>query len=416
MTLRHGALDDEIRGQLVKLAALPIYAERARSVGLDLGTIATWDQFAQIPLLTRTELEDCFTRDATWGGFRVPGIVRMNFTPSAQLGLLPELHTEADLATSARALAAVSRSGGVTSEDVVQITLAYHVLVAGRLFDEGFAALGACSVQAGAVPTEQQLDLARRARPTVLMSNPSFALRLGEAGLRGIRRMVLTGEPFTAIAGRREALKDAFDGEILSAIDTYGVSECFPVAAECDAEMGMHLRDDFCVTEVIDPETLEPVPYGVPGELVVSHRSKDAMPFLRYRTGDLAVVEQTECRCGATTVLPRGVFGRTDNMVKVKGVKLYPSQVAFILARFAGVDPRQFQITLSNRTGVDQLDLRIASTNGAERVDLDAIKRSLKEGTLLSFRTIELVPALGEGPPVVDLRGTDAAPAGGGAA
>ncbi|KQY63487.1 hypothetical protein ASD30_00230 [Nocardioides sp. Root140] len=396
-------MDAEIRGQLRRISNLPFYAQRALTAGIDLTHVETWEQFQELPLLSRADFEDCFENDTAWGGFRVPGVVRMNFTPSARLGLLPEFHTPSDLAASARALAAVARAAGITADDVVQVTLAYHVLVAARLFDEGFAELGACSLQAGAVPTEQQLNLARRGHPTVLMSNPSFAQRLGEAGLRGIRRMVLTGEPFTAIEGRREALKDAFDGELLSAVDTYGVSECFPVAAECRAETGMHLREDFCVVEVIDSETLDPVPHGTAGELVVTHRNKQGMPLLRYRTGDLAVVEATECECGATTVLPRGVFGRTDNMTKVKGVKLYPSQVAFILAGFEGLDPRQYRITLRESNGVDQIALKVAATT--TDVDIAAVKRSLKEGTLLSFNDVELVPAIDEGPTVDDLRG-----------
>lgn len=404
MTNDDGLLDPQLRTQLARLGKLAFYRDRAAAAGLDLSRMITWHEFRSLPLLTRAEFEACFETDTAWGGFRVPGVVRMNFTPSAGVGLLPEFNTRADLAASARALAAVARAAGVVEGDVVQVTLGYHVLVAGRLFDEGFAELGACSLQAGAVSTEQQLNLARRGRATVLMTNPSFGQKLGEEGLRGIRRMILTGEPFTAIAGRREALKEAYGPELLSAVDTYGVSECFPVAAECAAERGMHLMESFCVTEVIDPETLEPVPPGQPGELVVTHRNKEAMPLLRYRTGDLAVVEPTECECGARWVLPRGVFGRTDNMSKVKGVKLYPTQVALLIAGIDGLDPRRFRITVRERGGVDEVGLEVVGERPG--VDLDELQRRLKDATLLSFNSVEIVDALDQGGPIRDLRAT----------
>ena len=402
MTYYDGPLDAAMRTQLGHLANLSFYRDRAATAGLDLAEMTTWEEFRQLPLLNRAEFEACFEDDSAWGGFGVPGVVRMNFTPSAGVGMLPEFNTAADLKASSKALAEVGRAAGLTEDDVVQITLGYHILVAGRLFDEGFAELGACSLQAGAVPTEQQLNLARRGHPTALMTNPSFAKKLGEEGLRGIRRMILTGEPFTAIEGRREALKETYGSELLSAVDTYGVSECFPVAAECAAELGMHLMEDFCVTEVIDPETLEAVPPGQVGELVVTHRNKEAMPFLRYRTGDLAVIEPTECDCGARWVLPRGVFGRTDSMTKVKGVKLYPTQVALILAGFEGLDPRRFRITIREHHGVDQVDLEVVGEPG--RTDRDTLKRRLRDATLLSFNTIEVVDDLDEAPQVRDLR------------
>ena len=401
-----GAIDDGLRQQLRYLATLSFYRDRSAAAGVDLERVGTWEEFRKLPLLTRQEFEACFEKDSTWGGFGVPGVVRMNFTTSGGIGLLPEFNTRPDLAVSAKALAQLARSAGITDQDLVQITLGYHILVAGRLFDEGFAELGACAIQAGAVSTDQQLAIAKRAKPNVLMSNPSFAKKLGQAGLRGIHRMILTGEPFTAIEGRREALKEAFGGELLSAVDTYGVSECFPVAAECSAENGMHLMEEFCVTEVLDPETGEPVGPGCTGELVVSHRNKQAMPFLRYRTGDLAIVERSDCPCGATWVLPRGVFGRTDNMSKVKGVKFYPGQVAFVLAGFTAVDPRRYRVTIRLRGGVDNLELEMVGDS--TQVDYDAIGHRLKEATLISFDKISAVAELAEGPVVRDLRRADA--------
>jgi phenylacetate-CoA ligase len=404
-----GPLDDCLTRQLRRLGTLPFYRRRAEEAGLELERIRTWEEFRQLPLLTRSEFEACFEHDTAWGGFRIPGVVRMNFTPSGGVGLLPEFNTPHDLQVSARSLAHVARAAGLTPDDVIQVTLSYHVLVAGRLFDEGFAELGACVVQAGAVSTDQQLTLADRSGATALMSNPSFATKLGEAGMRGIRRVVLTGEPFTAIQGRREALKEAFDGEVEAAIDTYGVSECFPVASECEAEAGMHLMEDFCVTEVVDPETGEVLDAGLVGELVITHRNKEGMPFLRYRTGDLALVEPCDCPCGARWVLPRGVFGRTDNMTKVKGVKLYPTQVAFVLASCDGVDPRNFRLTVKHVGGVDHLTLEVAGDPAV--ADVDQIRNRTREATLIGPNEIKVVGELADGPVLADQRRAEAASA-----
>ena len=160
--------------------------------------------------------------------------------------------------------------------------------------------------------------------------------------------------------------------------------------------------DDFVYAEVIDPVTGKGVPYGEKGELVLTHLHKEAVPLLRYRTGDLTLMEKKRCECGRELTLPKSVFGRTDEMLKVKGVKFWPSQINGILRAFPGLG-NKYRVVVSTERGVDFLRLMVEG-NYPEGNIIDELSQSLKSGTLLAFNDIQFVSKLEDGPVVIDER------------
>jgi len=160
--------------------------------------------------------------------------------------------------------------------------------------------------------------------------------------------------------------------------------------------------DDFVYAEVIDPETGKGVPYGEKGELVLTHLKKEVTPLLRYRTGDLTFLEKKRCECGREFTLPKSVFGRTDEMLKIKGVKFWPSQINGILRAFQEFT-NKYRVYVSTKRGVDFLALKVEG-DPEEGDKLERLSEQLKRETLLAFNDIQVVDELEDGPLVVDER------------
>jgi phenylacetate-CoA ligase len=233
-----------------------------------------------------------------------------------------------------------------------------------------------------------------------LITNPTFALKLASGGIPSVRILFVGGEPFTSVEGYPERVRNAF-GRNLTLIDSYSMALCMPVARSCQFERGLHVMDDLIYPEVIDPSTGENVPYGEKGELVITHLYKEASPLLRYRTGDLTSMVKEKCRCGREMTLPKGVIGRTDEMLKIKGVKFWPSQIRNILREFPVYRDR-YRVVVRSRLGVDELELVVEGSEPSK--DRDDLSTRLKQETLLTFDKIEIVEKLQDGPLVTDER------------
>jgi phenylacetate-CoA ligase len=177
---------------------------------------------------------------------------------------------------------------------------------------------------------------------------------------------------------------------------------CMPVARSCRYDQGLHIMDDLVFAEVIDPSTGQNVPYHEKGELVLTHLYKEASPLLRYRTGDLTYMIREKCKCGREISLPKGVIGRTDEMLKIKGVKFWPSQVGNILREFPEYKDR-YRVVVRSELGVDRLEL-IVEGSESEKDKANELSKRLKQETLLAFDRIEIVEKWEEGPLVIDER------------
>lgn len=356
--------------------AHPVYREKLKDVdpeGVDLDNLHT------LPLTTREE----------WVAYlkahpQPPeGASLMHLTPSPLMGWMPEYLSQEDLRYQTEALAQHYRRLGLVGKRVL-VAFSYHVFAGGWLFHQALWRAGNLVFPHGPGEAARIAEIGQAYGFEVLVTNPSFALKVGQAGGR-FPLLLAGGEPFTSVPGFRERVEAALGGV---ALDAYGTSELGIVAGESLAKDGLWEIPEMAVLEVLDPETLKPVPDGEKGELVVTALSRTLMPMVRFRTGDLAIAERRE----GLTLLPRGVFGRTDLMVKVKGVKLYPTELAPILGGF-GLDPKGFQVVVERKLeGTDKLVLRLK----AEKVPpglLEAIQRA----TGLRVDEVELVGELERG-------------------
>ena len=388
---------DILRKQLARNYQHPFYRKKFDEAGMKPENIKSLKDFQKLPFMTRDDLNAAFESER-FGGFMRNDVVRVNFSPSGT-GLIPILQTARDVEVMDNVNARAFERAGVSMNDVVMITFSYHIFIAGLNFHGGMERLGAKVVPLGPGSTERALEIAEMVKPTVLISNPSFALKLAGEGLDGLNSFIAAGEPFTSVEGYREKVKNAFNGATM--IDYYGMAECLPIACECKYENGLHVIDDFVHVEIIDPDTGEVLEEGERGEVVVTHLNKDAMPMQRFRTGDLSMIERFECDCGKTVTMPRGVFGRTDEMYKVKGVKFYPSQLNLVLKGFPELTGKFRAIIKRTEKGTDYLEVEV---EGQESVDHRKLEEAMKNALLISPNKITIVDRLEKDRAVVDLR------------
>ena len=247
---------------------------------------------------------------------------------------------------------------------------------------------------------ERAAELCTRHGVTVLAGNPSFSLRLIEAGLEPPRVFFAGGEAFTGNEALHARVRAAMPETTL--VDAFSLSEFLPVARTFPGGEGVHVFDELVHAEAIDSETLEPVPDGERGELVLTHLVKEAQPLVRYRTGDLTVRRTTAPVHGRTVSLPRVVFGRTDEMVKVKGVKIYPSEVGAVLLGVEGLTGK-YRIAVESERGRDRLALTLEGS--ADDDALETVAERFRRQTLIGADRIEVAEALDDGPVTVDRRG-----------
>ncbi|MFT4882521.1 MAG: phenylacetate-CoA ligase [Natronomonas sp.] len=370
-------MDDET------LAALNEQLERVGEHDLyaDLGPVDSASAFRELPFLTAGDLKDDYVENPPEGSL-YDGAAMMCFTPLGD-DLAPVFDTEWDLVRQADANATVFERAGIEAGDRVLNTFGYHTFGTGIIVQRGLEALGAEVIPAGPGESEQAAATVEEYGVDALVGNPSFALKVGEAGA-SVDTFVGAGEPFTSIPGLREDVKDALDAE--TAVDYFGTRQILPVAAETAAEDGLHVTDDYAFVEVIDPDTGEVLPYGERGELVVTHLQKEACPLVRYRTGDLTEWEERD----GEVVLPDGVIGRTDNRLKVKGVKLYPESLGTVLAGFGGLSG-EFRLEVSRPSSTDEIKLVVEG-----EADVGDLASAVKDRLLVAPDDIELVDDIDE--------------------
>jgi phenylacetate-CoA ligase len=266
--------------------------------------------------------------------------------------------------------------------------------VGGWLFHDALVQAGATVLPHGPGEAERFVNTAREHQFDVLIANPTFALRLAELGAR-FKLLIAAGEPFSSVPGFRERVEAAIEGK---AIDCFGMSETGIVAAETLSRDGLEPLPEMAILEVIDPQTLEPTPDGEKGELVITTPARELMPLIRFRTGGLTVVQRLP---DGSIRLPRGVIGRVDEMLKVKGVKLYPKELGPILASIPGLDSKQHRLIVSRTaTGTDSLELRVVGEANAELKPLEVRFRAALGINMNSVRVVESL----DGPMVTDLR------------
>ena len=384
---------DAVNAMLDRMAAHPFYTGRLP------GSVAGADDFAErVPLMTRADLVAEMEKPG-YGAFGGSNPVRMNLSPMGA-NLVPAMQTRADLDNMIDAARTHLDACGIGPGDVCAVTFGYHLFVAGLFYQTQMEAHGVACIPLGPGEAARAVDVCNRHGVTVLAGNPTFSLKLIEEGLTPPKVFFAGGEPFTGNPTLYSAVRAAMPETML--VDAFSLSEFLPVARTFPGGTGVHVFDELVHAEVIDPATGDPVADGERGELVLTHLKKEAQPLVRYRTGDLTVKQTTDPVCGRTVNLPRVVFGRTDEMVKVKGVKLYPSEVRAVLLGLDGLTGK-YRLTVSAKSGGGDRVALLLEGDGGDDLKTEVAGR-FKSQTLISADEIETAGSLDDGPVLVDER------------
>jgi phenylacetate-CoA ligase len=332
-----------LRGLIDRLlAADGVQAGRLRDAGVSSGAGITLADLARLPLVQKEDM----WRAYPFKMLAVPLEQVVTLHGSSGTGGRPTLvgYTRGDLRIWARMCARALAAAGAGPGSIVHNAYGYGLFTGGLGLHQGAVELGAMVVPVSGGMTARQVTLLRDLQPDILTCTPSYAIRLGEAlaeaGLGPGSGLRLTAGLFGAEPWTDEMRTRIEELLGLRALDIYGLSEVIGpgVAAECRvAADGLHVNEDHFLAEAVDPGTGQPVPDGTPGELVFSTVTKEALPLLRYRTGDIAALRRGTCACGRTLVKMSKITGRRDDMLVVRGVNVYPSEVERVLLAHPGI-------------------------------------------------------------------------------
>ncbi|MBI1390863.1 MAG: AMP-binding protein [bacterium] len=352
---------ERLRDCVGRAAAVPFYQEKFRENNITLSSVRSLDDLKRLPFTTKQDLRDHYplgflavTRDKI---ARVHGSSGTTGKPTFVA------YTHDDLALWSNLCARFLYAGGLRSNHLVHIAFGYGLFTGGFGLHYGVERVGAAIVPAASGNTERQIMLLKDLGADALVCTPSYALYIAEvAASEGIdprdlplRYAHFGGEPWTEDM-RRQIEEDM---NIL-AFNNYGLSEIIGpgVSGECAARRGMHFQEDHFIVECLNPDTLESAGEGEAGELVITAMTKQAMPIIRYRTRDIASIDRSPCPCGRTSARMSRVLGRTDDMLIVRGVNLYPSQIEEALLRVEGAAPH-YQIEVDRKGNLDEITVRV---------------------------------------------------------
>jgi phenylacetate-coenzyme A ligase PaaK-like adenylate-forming protein len=339
---RHALQGHRLRDLIDRLLKVDgLQGQRLREAGVHAGGAVGMRDLPYLPTTTKQDLWDAYP----FGLLAVPREEVVAVHGSSGTGGRPTLvgYTRADLDLWGEMVARSLGCAGATAGTIVHNAYGYGLFTGGLGFHLGGLRLGATVVPVSSGMTDRQLRLIEDLRPEVLTCTPSYAVTLGEtardsgADLSSLRVGIFGAEPWS------ESLREQIESLLpLKALDVYGLSEVIGpgVSTECvESQSGLHVNEDHFIVECIDPVTGEPVEQGQPGELVFTTPTKQALPLLRYRTGDIASLDRTTCRCGRTLVRMSKVLGRRDDMLVIRGVNVYPSEVEAVLLGQPGLEP-----------------------------------------------------------------------------
>ena len=353
---------------------VPFYRKKFDEMGIGPEDVGSLADLARLPFTTKDDLRDNYP----YGFFAVPmrEVVRIHASSGTTGTPTVVGYTRNDIRTWSNLVARIITMGGATKDDVIQIAFGYGLFTGAFGLHYGAERIGASVIPASSGNTARQIKIMQDFKTTTLVSTPSYALLIGET----IREM---GIPLSSLSLKwglfgAEPWSDAMRQEIedrlgIVATDNYGLSEVIGpgVSGECLERKGLHINEDHFIVEVVDPETLTPVPPGEVGELVLTTLSKEAFPMIRYRTRDLTRLLSGECPCGRTGRRMSRVFGRSDDMLIIRGVNVFPSQVETVLFEIEGTEPH-YQIVVDRKGAMDEATVLVEVS---ESIFFDQMRR-----------------------------------------
>jgi len=336
--------------------AVPFYRAKLSEAGVTADSIRSLEDLARLPFTTKRDLRDHYP----FGLLAVPmkEVIRLHASSGTTGKPTVVAYTRNDMTLWSELMARAYAAAGVTEDDVVHNAFGYGLFTGGLGFHYGAERLGATIIPVSGGNTKRQLMLMRDFGSTVLCCTPSYSLLIAEVAEEDgidlkslpLKVGIFGAEPWS------ERMREEIESRLgLVALNVYGLSEVIGpgVSVECTEKRGMHIFEDHFIPEIIDPDTGERLPEGELGELVFTCVTKEALPLLRYRTRDRTRLVREKCACGRTTVRMERIVGRTDDMIIVRGVNVFPSQIETVLLQVGEVEPH-YQIVVDR--GADYLD------------------------------------------------------------
>ncbi|MBW1858903.1 MAG: phenylacetate--CoA ligase [Deltaproteobacteria bacterium] len=366
-------------------ATVPFYKKAFDEKGIKPDEIRSLEDLQKLPFTLKQDLRDNYP----FAMFATPmeKVVRIHASSGTTGKPTVVGYTQKDIDTWSELMARTLAAAGAHKGDIVHNAYGYGLFTGGLGFHYGAERLGASVIPVSGGNTKRQVLLMKDFGPTVLTCTPSYALRLGEvAAEEGVdfrslkfRVGVCGAEPWS------ESMREEIENKLgIDAVDIYGLSEIIGpgVSVECiEAKQGLHVFEDHFIVETIHPETGESVPYGEPGELVFTTLTKEAFPLIRYRTRDLSVLNQEPCKCGRTLVRMGRITGRSDDMLIIRGVNVFPSQIESVLLARKDVAP-YYLLIIDRKEHLDTLEVDVEITeeafSGAVK-DLQSVERDIEK-------------------------------------
>jgi phenylacetate-CoA ligase len=359
-------------------ATVPFYRRRLAEAGYRAGDIRKLEDLARLPFTTKEDLRDNYP----FGLFAVPmeRVVRIHASSGTTGKPTVVGYTRRDIDTWSELMARTLSCGGTTSGDVVHNAYGYGLFTGGLGAHYGAEKIGAAVIPMSGGNTKRQILIMKDFGSTILLSTPSYALNIAEVmaeegvdpGQLRLRCGLFGAEPWT------EGMRREIERKLrISALDIYGLSEVIGpgVASECvEEKRGLHVFEDHFIPEIIDPATGAVLPHGETGELVFTTVTKEAFPVLRYRTRDISRLIPTPCACGRTLLRMERISGRTDDMLIIRGVNVFPSQIEAVLMAREWVEPH-YQLVVTREGALDVLEVQVEVNESVFSDEIKGLER-----------------------------------------
>ena len=356
---------------------VPFYRNKMQEMGLEPGDIKTLEDINLLPFTTKQDLRDNYP----YGLLAVPNsqIIRLHASSGTTGKPTVVGYTRKDIDMFSENVARSLSSAGATKEDVVQVAYGYGLFTGGLGIHYGVEKIGAAVVPVSGGNTAKQLTLLQDFGTTILACTPSYALYLADAldeanipvGSLKLRIGIFGAEPWS------QEMRDKIESTLrIKAFDIYGLSEIMGpgVSCSCDYNRGLHVAEDHFYPEILDPLTLKSLPNGTTGELVFTHLTKEAMPLIRYRTRDLSSLNDEPCECGRTNVRMAKIMGRSDDMLIIRGVNIFPSQVESVLLNIPEAKPH-YMLIVDRKGTMDTLEIKVEIADAYFTDELSALNK-----------------------------------------
>ena len=357
---------------------VPYYRKKMEEKGVTPDDIKGLDDLHKLPFVTKDDLREAYP----YGLMAKPlsDCVRIHSTSGTTGRRVVAFYTQHDVDLWEDCCARAIMAAGGTKDDVVHVSYGYGLFTGGAGLHGGSHKVGSLTLPMSSGNTDRQIQFMVDLESTILCCTPSYAAYLAETiQERGLRDQIkLKAGIFGAEAWSEEMRQDIQNKLGIKAYDIYGLTELSGpgVSYECSEQAGMHICEDHFIAEIIDPDTGEVLPDGTKGELVFTAITKEAFPLLRYRTKDICVLNRTKCSCGRTHVRMAKPMGRSDDMLIIRGVNVFPSQIEEVLLKVSGGDiTPNYQIIVGRENNTDTLDINVEMSEAMFSDDIRSVER-----------------------------------------